>query len=203
MATNIDTIINNLKSFYDFSGKKVIHVVAGGGQLIGYADLAGSVFCVDNEREAVEQLKRVLAETSFKHKFTISHGDFLSVTNKADVVFFELCLHEMDRPREALEHASLLAPEILVLDHTPESGWAWHICEEEKARRSWKAVSFLAGVTRKTFWAQQHFNNHQELLERVKVMGEAAVMRASRYKGKTNIEIEMIYTIALVSAAAT
>jgi len=49
-------------------------------------------------------------------------------------------------PDAVLRHARTLAPETLVVDHVPESQWAWHTAEEEKAARSLAAVE-LAGVS--------------------------------------------------------
>ena len=198
MATDIDAVVNNLTSFYDFSNKRVIHIGAGGGQLIGYAGAAKSVFAVDTDKIAVEHLEDAIVEQRLVEKFTVVHGDVLAVSEKADVVFFEFCLHEIERPDRALVHARSLAPEILVLDHSPDSRWAWHTDETEKATRSWSAVT-SAGIVRKTeFSAVQRFDDHAQLLDKVKILGTTAIDRAAVYTDKKNIEIEMKYTAALV-----
>jgi 2-polyprenyl-3-methyl-5-hydroxy-6-metoxy-1,4-benzoquinol methylase len=51
MATDIGAIERNLQSFYDFQDKSVIHVGAGGGQLIGYAAITRSVLAIDIARK--------------------------------------------------------------------------------------------------------------------------------------------------------
>ena len=49
MATDLDTILRDIERCYDFGGRSVIHVGAGGGQLIGYARNARSVLGVDTD----------------------------------------------------------------------------------------------------------------------------------------------------------
>jgi predicted RNA methylase len=61
MATDIQKIIDNLTVFYDFSGKNVIHVGAGGGQIIAYAHLAKSVLAMDTDADAVEHLRNAVS----------------------------------------------------------------------------------------------------------------------------------------------
>jgi len=66
MPTDLDLIVANLTSFHDFSGKIVIHVGAGGGQLIGYAASCRKVVAVDNDPSALERLEqRVASATPF------------------------------------------------------------------------------------------------------------------------------------------
>ena len=62
MATDIEAVERNLRSFYDFHDKIVVHVGAGGGQLIGYSEIARSVLAVDIDEQALSTL-----ETSFKN----------------------------------------------------------------------------------------------------------------------------------------
>lgn len=52
MATDIGKVIDNLVSVYDFTDKTVVHVGAGGGQLIAYARSALRVIAVDPDAEA-------------------------------------------------------------------------------------------------------------------------------------------------------
>ena len=202
MATDIQAIIDNLVAFYDFTGRRVIHVGAGNGQLIGYAPRARSVLGVDCDAVAVARLRIDVEEMNLQDRFTVTHGDFLSVSQQADVVFFEFCLHEMSGHDQVLAHARSLAPEIVVLDHLPDSRWAWHTCETEKAECSWEALRSMVVTREASFGATQWFADHAELHERVAPLGPAAVERAAALAGRSNIEIEMTYAAALVSRGA-
>lgn len=202
MPTNIDAIVSNLTSFYDMKGKSVLHVGAGGGQLIGYAPNARSILGVDSDPAAVSQLKTAIQKLGLEDRFSVIQGDFNSVSAKADVVFFELCLHEMDDPTAALLHARSLAPDILVLDHVPESRWAWHTCEEDKAARSWAAIRRLGIHREASFKATQHFETYSQLFEKIKVLGEEAIARSGEFSGQDDIVIPMDYAIALVKKDA-
>lgn len=201
MATDVAAVVKNLVSFYDMAGKSVIHVGAGGGQIIGYATAAGSVLAVDPDPEAISHLKTAIQKMGLEDRFSIVQGEFSSVSTEADVVFFEFCLHEMDDPAEALRHARSLAPEILIIDHSPESSWAWCACEEEKAARSWAAVARLDVVREASYDATQYFETYAELLSRIEVMGDQAVARIGKYSGQTGIRIGMKYALALVRSS--
>lgn len=199
MPTDIDAIVNNLSSFYDMKGKSVLHVGAGGGQLIGYAVDAGSILGVDSDPEAVSHLKTAIHEMGLEDRFRVIQGDFNAVSAKADVVFFEFCLHEMDDPAAALRHAWTLAPNIVILDHVPESRWAWYTCEEGKAARSWAAVRQLGIAREVSFKTIQHFATYAQLFDKIKVLGEEAIGRIGEFSGRDDIVIAMDYAIALVS----
>ena len=149
-------------------------------------------------REAASQLETVVREKGLSDKFEIKVADIVSVFAKADVVFFELCLHEMPDPGRALEYARGLAPDILVIDHHPDSRWAWYVLESEKATRSWDATRKLHVVQEKTYDAEQHFSDYSELKAKVEVMGDLAVDRIADFVGKRDIIIDMKYTIALL-----
>jgi len=198
MATDIEAVERNLRSFYDFHDKSVVHVGAGGGQLIGYSELARSVLAVDIDKDAASRLEAAIRERGLSQKFNIEVADILSISAEADVVFFELCLHEMSDPGKALKHARSLAPEILVIDHHPDSPWAWYVSESEKASRSWNAIRKLNIIQENSFNADQYFLNYSDLFKKVEVMGEIAIERISDFVGKSNITIKMKYTIALL-----
>jgi len=198
MATDIEAVEKNLRSFYDFHDKTVVHVGAGGGQLIGYSELARSVLAIDIDKDAASRLEAAVMEQGLSGKFDIIIADILSIATKADVVFFELCLHEMPDPGKALRHALNLSPEILVIDHHPESRWAWYILESEKARRSWDALRRFDVVREKSYDAEQYFPSYSDLRTRVEVMGDTAVDRIQEYIDKSDITIGMEYTLALL-----
>jgi len=119
MATDIAKVIANLTSFYDFRNKSVVHVGAGGGQFIAYASDAYHVVAVDPDAAALEPLRAAIDRLGLGDRFTVRQAVFESLTDKADVVFFEFCLHEMNDPEAVLRHARTLAPEALVIDHAP------------------------------------------------------------------------------------
>ena len=198
MATDIGAIERNLQSFYDFRDKSVIHVGAGGGQLIGYAAITRSVLAIDIDSAALARLEESVREKGLEHRFDIEVADILSISSEADVVFFELCLHEIPDPGRALKHARSLAPHILVIDHHPDSPWAWYVCEDEKAGRSWDEVRKFNAVREASYTAEQHFDTYSDLLTKVEVMGETAIERIADFVDTSNIIIKMQYTIALI-----
>lgn len=199
MATDIEAVERNLSSFYDFQDKVVVHVGAGGGQLIGYSEITRSVLAVDIDEKAASQLDASVREKGLSNKFKIEIADIISISSEADVVLFEFCLHEMSDPGKALKHARSLAPNILVIDHHPDSQWAWYVLESEKASRSWDAARRFNVIQEKSFDAEQYFPNYSDLLAKVEVMGDLAIARISDYIGKSDIIIKMKYTIALLN----
>jgi tRNA G37 N-methylase Trm5 len=198
MATDIKAVERNLKSFYDFQDKAVVHVGAGGGQFIGYSENTRSVLAIDIDGEAVSQLRASVQEKGLSNRFEIKVADILSISDEADVVFFEFCLHEMPDPGKALKHARSLASDILIIDHHPDSLWAWYVLESEKAGRSWDAARKFNVVREKSFDAEQYFLNYSDLLAKVEVMGDLAIDRIADFIGKSNITIKMKYAIALL-----
>jgi hypothetical protein len=199
MATDIAAILGDLESCYDFTGKSVIHVGAGGGQLIGYAGKARDVLGVDPDAAAVERLKAAIRERGLGERFRVMQSDVQSVSARADVVFFEFCLHEIVDPLTALRHAQTLAPEVLVVDPTPGSAWAWHLCETEKVLRGWAAAERFPRAVDRTFPGVQRFRNHAELLAKVQVLGECVIRRVRDFEGRQDFSIDMPYRVVLLS----
>jgi predicted RNA methylase len=198
MATDIGIVLANLSAFFDFHGRTVVHVGAGGGQFIGYAAYARHVFAVDPDSQAIARLRAAVTAASLGDRVTLIEQPFEALTQQADVVFFEFCLHEIDNPDCALGHARRLATDVVVIDHAPESQWAWHVAETEKAERSWAAVE-RAGIRRdRRYLGWQRFRDVDELLEKVRPQGEVATSRALAHAGMTPIEISMTYRIALL-----
>lgn len=198
MATDIAAILTNLTTFYRFAEKSVIHVGAGGGQLIGYAKDARFVVAVDSDFSAVERLNAVIAAMGLHNRFAVVHGELGPDLDAADVVLLEFCLHEIADPETALKRAQSLAPDVVVIDHDPESRWAWYTAETEKARRSWSAVEQRPIRADQRFHALQRFSDAGELVKRVGTLGEPAISRAKALTGESPIEIEMKYRIALL-----
>ena len=199
MATDIETVLRNIESCYDFTGRSVIHVGAGGGQSVRCAGRARRVLGVDHDSAAVKRLEQAIREQGLEDRFRAVRGDILAVRERADVVFFEFCLHEIVDPRAALRHARNLAPETLVVDPAVDSRWAWIVCETEKAQRGWAAVERYQLALDRTFPGVQRFRDQTELLTRVEGLGDCALRRASEYAGQRDFSIDMPYRVALMS----
>jgi len=201
MATDIHAILKNLVAFYDFGGKDVLHVGAGGGQLIGYAHLPRKITAVDSDHAAVEKLRKKISECELDGKFTTIEGDFYDLHAQSDVVFFEFCLHEMADPVRAIGHAATLAPHTLIIDHLPDSEWSWCACETEKISASWTAIEETPLRRKRLFDAKQRFADFGELSNRLAALGEESARRIRRYESpgsRGGIEIPMPYGIVLI-----
>ena len=199
MATDIAAILRNVEACYDFAGKSVLHVGAGGGQFIGYASKARSVLAVDPDAAAVERLKAALRERWLEDRVRVLQGDIVTVSARADVVFFEFCLHEIVDPLTALRHARTLAPELLVADPAPGSAWAWHLCEAEKVLRGWAAAERFTLALDRTFAGKQRFHDHAELLAKVQGLGECVIRRVQEFEGRQDFAIDMPYRVVLLA----
>lgn len=198
MATDINIIEKNIRSIYDFHNKTVIQVGAGGGQLIGCAKDAESIIAVDNDPSAIEKLKIVVEENGKSEKISIKEGTIDSVNQQADVVFFEFCLHEINEPEKAICQALNLATEVLIVDHQPDSAWAWYTCETQKATQSWSDVEKYSLFQKKSFKAIQYFSEYSELYARLAPLGDLAIKRIQKFESQNDIEIDMFYSVALL-----
>ncbi len=200
MATDIQKLLSNLKRFYDFSGKTIISVGAGGGQLIEYGRTAKQVYAVDNDLAAIEILKdRLELDQDLKQKFTVLHTDFYDIDIHADVVFYEFSLHEMSNPKTAIRKALQLAPQVVIADHGPYSEWTWLIGEEDKVACVWTAYLKPCITKLQVYEATQQFADFEELYNKVKTQGEATINRIEKYRYATNISIPMQYVFALIN----
>jgi tRNA A58 N-methylase Trm61 len=199
MAADYKQMMQNLREFYDFSGKEVLAVGAGGGQLVELGRGTRKFTAIDNDPAAIRQLEARLAAHGLQDQVEIVNADFFKTSLHGDVVYFEFCLHEMDDPENALRHASTLAPDVLIFDHLPDSPWAFHAAEEDKVRRSTDTLAHFDCVRHQTFRTEQHFPDHAQLLEKISPQGELAVDRARRFLGQTNIVIPMTYGLTLLA----
>ncbi len=196
MAADVNLIVKSLKEFYDFTGKDVINVGAGGGQLISYAHNANSVLAVDTNPIAVDLLGKRIAEEGLSEKVTAVTSDFCEIEDKKEVIFFEFCLHEMDNPVKALLHAKKLGKKIIIIDHLPESDWAYYALETEKLERSWKAIKKFFPKREKIIDSLQIFGSYEELEAKLSVLGEESLKRIEKLKKDGEIEIEMAFCMA-------
>ena len=191
-------LIGNLLDFYDFKNKTIVSVGSGGGQLIEYGHAAKKIFAIDNNEEALRKLKESLAKSSLDDKFTLVYSDFYLADQKGDVVMFEFCLHEMPDQVKAVDHAGEMADDILVLDHWPESEWAYYVAEDKIVDKSWQALRSFHFRKVQKYEAAQLFKDYEELYQKVKVMGEVSINRINPFIGQKNFSIPMAYGFALI-----
>jgi hypothetical protein len=202
MAADYQQMIQNLRQFYDFSGKVVLAVGAGGGQLVELGRGVRKFIAIDRDPAAIRQLQARIAAQGLQNQVEIVEADFFATSLHGDVVYFEFCLHEMTDPEKALRHACTLAPEALIFDHLPDSPWAFYGAEEDKIRRSTDVLAHFGGVRHQTFSTEQHFQDYAQLLQKISCQGKLAVERAQRFLGMTNIVISMTYGLTLLASAS-
>jgi ubiquinone/menaquinone biosynthesis C-methylase UbiE len=198
MATDVERILENLLAFYDFRGKTVIAVGSGGGQLAGYGRAAGKVIAVDRDAAAMDKLKESSRRLGLSDRFEYWCGDFHSCDRRGDVVLFEFCLHEMDEPSAAIGRATILAPDVVVLDHAPGSPWIYYGAEDERVERSWRILEGVPAARRSRHETVQRFRDFGELEEKVRLQGAESLRRIEEFRGRSDIVIPMTYALALV-----
>ena len=198
MPTDLGLIVANLTSFYDFRNKVVVHVGAGGGQLLGYARSSRKVLAVDRDEAAVRRLQEKVAEQALEETVTVVTGDFHALDLQGDVVLFESCLHEMPNPSTAIDHARAITSDIVVIYHLPESEWAWYANEEKDMARAWETVAVARRRREESFQALQCFGDYRELRARFSGLGQESLRRISVLQERSVIAIPMPYRIALL-----
>jgi hypothetical protein len=198
MPTVHDQIVANLTSAYDFSGRIVIHVGAGGGQLIGYASSCRKVVAVDNDEAALLRLEQRVADLALEKTVTVVACDFYDLELPADVVLFEFCLHEMRDPAGAIDLGRAMAEDVVVIDHLPESRWAWYANEDKAVARAWKTIAAKGTRTMQSFEAVGRFDSYAELQAKLAPCGDESLRRIGELHGRTAIEIPMPYGVALL-----
>lgn len=202
MATDYRILRQNLRSFYDFAGKTVLYVGAGGNQLFDPAIRTKKLIAIDRNVEALRELAAKAAaqhnQNGQEDSIEVIGANFAETTQHGDAVYFEFCLHEMADPEHALKHARTLTPEIVVYDHLPGSEWTFHAAEEKLVEGSARALE-LAGVRRRqAFVAEQRFRDYEELIAKIAGQGPLAIERAQRFRNATDIVISMAYSLALI-----
>lgn len=153
----------------------------------------------------IDRNAQELEATNFSHLGSEKHerirtvgADFQEVNIPGDVAYFELCLHEMDQPQQAIIHAQALAPDVVIFEHTPDSEGVFHAAEEDKVRRSTEAVQHFNIRRRESFRAQQAFKDYLELAAKLRTQGDLAMKRAGRFLRATDIVIPMSYELLLL-----
>jgi predicted RNA methylase len=198
MATDLRELTENLIRFYDFTGKTVLYVGAGGRQLLNPSVGTKKLIAVDQDVESLKELKANIAASAWEKSVEVVASSFEDVTSSGDVVYFEFCLHEMKDPRKSLSHARTLAPDIVVYDHSPDSKWIFYGAEEDKVRSSADVMERFGIRRRKPFHTEQRFQDYAELLARLAGQGEVAIQRVQHFAGATNIAIPMDYEVVLL-----
>jgi SAM-dependent methyltransferase len=199
VATDIGEIVSELVRFYDFTGKTVIEVGAGGGQLIEYARPARRVIAVDRDAAALARLEMLVADRGWTDRFTLVAADFAGLQSRGDVVLFEFCLHEMPAPDAMLAQALDLAPEVLVIDHAPGSPWSWYAGEDGGVEGAWAAVERRGVHRRRDVEAWQQFRDFDELAGKLVSQVPECQTRIASFRGQRDIAIPMPYRIAVLT----
>ena len=198
MAVDHEELTGNLRRFYDFTGKTVLFVGAGGRQFLDPSFKTKRLVAIDRNVEALGELKRKIAARGAQNSLGVLGADLAEVPLSGDTVYFEFCLHETVDPQKTLAHARALAPDVVVFDHSPGSDWSFYVAEEERVRRSAEAMKRFGIRRRETLHVQQHFKDHVELLAKVAEQGTVAIQRVQRFAGTTNIVIPMNCELALL-----
>jgi hypothetical protein len=188
----------DLLAFYDFTGKTILAVGAGGGQLSEYGRTARKVLALDRDAPALDRLRENLKAAKLEDTFEPLLGDFFEVSLKADVVLFEFSLHEMADPGAAIGRARGAAPDVVVFDHGPGSLWSYLAAEEDKVVAAWASVCRYPVRKSRIYEGEQAFPAFEGLYQKVKGQGETSLARIERYRGQTDIRIPFTYGLALV-----
>ncbi len=198
MATDYAKLTQNLGRFYDFRGKVVLFIGAGGRQLLDPSTPTRKLIAIDRDADALLELKANIATQGRQDSVEVIGAGFEEITTPGDVVYFEFCLHEMDDPEKALVHAKALAPDLVVYDHSAGSEWSYYAAEEDKVAHSSATMERFGIRRRQMFYAEQRFANLSELIAKVGPQGPLAVERAQRFTGATDIVIPMSYELNLL-----
>ena len=197
MATNLVQIVRELTSFYDVTDKKVVVIGAGEGQLVEYVRPARQVIAVDKDAGSLERLAARLRDSGLADRFTLVTSDLLEVREHGDVVYFEFCLHQMSDPERALDVVGGIAPDLLLIDHAPDSPWSWCAAEDRLVKRAWHAVEGLRIRRQHAVAAEQRFLDYTALEARMAAQGSLAQERIGSYLGRAPVVIPMPYRLAL------
>ena len=198
VAADYAKMSDNLRRFYDFTGKVVLFVGAGGRQLLDPSTPVKKLIAIDKDVNALRELKNNLLAKGLQKSVEVIESDFEQVACRGDVVYLEFCLHEMYDPEKALVHAKSMATDIVVYDHSPGSEWAYYVVEEEKISRSHAAMERFGIRRGQMFYDVQRFANHAELLAKVSAQGPVAIQRAQLFANDAGIVIPMSYELNLL-----
>ena len=198
MVVGRSVLTANLLKFYDFEGKSVLYTGCGLGQLLPPESGVTSVVGIDRDSEALKAFRDVEKTTwagipikFFPHKFE-------TAKDHADVAYFEFCMHMMDDPKFALELARKLTKDIVVIDHLPRSKWVYYWNGEDDVLESTEAIESFGVRRRRTFVADQHFEDGKALAKRLDEVGGEAKRRILELEGAKDIHMRMDYALYLL-----
>jgi len=197
VAADLAQLTRELCRFYDFTGKVVVYVGAGSRQLLDPAVHTRKKIYIDQDSQALEQLRANLVTTANEESEVIA-SRFEDVNLTGDVVYFEFSLHEMDDPFKALNHARSLAPDIVVFDHASGSKWIFYGAEDEKVRDSADAMLSLGIRKQETYRTEQRFHEFSELLTKMEGQGPVAKERIQCFARFKDITIPMKCDLVLL-----
>jgi SAM-dependent methyltransferase len=198
MASDIKKLMGNLCAAYDFTGKTILWVGAGAGQIAAYLQMAEKVIAIDNDEKVLALFTANIARLGLAHLFETVKADFYERNLHGDVVLFDFSLHEMADPAKALAKAKQMAPDVVIFDHWPESEWAYFPAEEDKVRKSWAAINVLPAKLKQKFMAEQLFDDYAALRQKLASQGEVSMTRIEKFRGQEKIVIPMAYGIAIL-----
>jgi hypothetical protein len=187
----------NLRDFYDFTGKSVLLVGAGTQTLLSPAPRIKKLIAID-PGGPVGDSKGTLFQISGHDVLEVIPAKFESVFLFVDVVYFEFSLHAIADPKMALTHARGMAPDIVVFEHSPNSEWTFQTGEAQMVRRSSLAMKRFGICRRKTFQVEQQFADYHEFFAKISAQGPIATQRANPYLGVNNIVIPMRFQLVLL-----
>ena len=198
MVVDRNKLSADLAEFYDFSGKSVVYVGAGGGQLLSPETGVRKVIAVDSNAESLKVFRSEAKSKWAGIPIRFVPHEFETVDLHGDVVYFEFCLHHMHDSHEALDHARALAPDIVVMDHLPGSKWIYFGAEEERVLHGAEAAESFGIRRGKRLVIDQKFRDYEELAARLAEEGEVSQRRALELKGRKGIRIRMDYGLFLL-----
>jgi hypothetical protein len=153
---------------------------------------------LDNDAEELRKLRENLKKAGLEDRFTPILGDFFEARLKGDGVLFEFCLHEMPDPKAAVRHAQTMAPDVIIIDHWPDSVWSYYTGEDRKVAGSWAALESFSLRKRQKYDAVHFFRDYDELYKKLKDQGEPSLSRIEKFRSQKDISIPMSYSIAVI-----
>lgn len=198
MVVDRKELTRRLGGFYDFKGKSILYVGAGGGQLLDPSWRPTKVTAIDSNGKALDNFRNEAMTKWSGIEVDFIPRPFETVRGKADVVYFEFCLHQMDGPMKSLELARSLAEDIVVMDHLPGSEWIFYGAEEDLVERSTKAVEAFGIRKQERLSIEQKFADYEQLAKRMAEVGEESRTRVLRFEGARAISIRMDYGLFLL-----
>jgi len=198
MVVDRSGLTANLTKFYDFKGKSALCVGAGGGLLLDPASGVARVVAIDRDVELLQGFRTESRAKWAGVAMRFVPRKFETVQLRGDVVYFEFCMHQMENPRQALEHARSLAPDIVVIDHLPGSKWVYYWAGEDEVLESAKVMKSFGIRRQQTFTTEQLFEDWKALAARLSGEGEESRRRVLELKGTRGVRIPMDYSLCLL-----